>query len=109
MEESTYSIELADGTVINGLTLNGNNFVSLAPVDPAIFANNLHPVVITETPVEGDPVVEEHEYMDLVQVSKMGNEHWFILRDILDGELDNIKIRADVDFIAMMTDIELNF
>lgn len=107
--EKIYSVELADGTLIEGLKLNGNNFVSLVEVDPDIFEDNTAPVTITENDGENDPVVEVHDNMDLVQVTKMENEWWFILRDIPDGELEAIKVRSDIDYIAMMSDIELDF
>ena len=32
MEDKTYSITLADGTVIDDLKLNGNNFISKSPI-----------------------------------------------------------------------------
>ena len=37
MEDKTYSITLADGTVIDDLKLNGNNFISKSPITKEIF------------------------------------------------------------------------
>ena len=102
MNEQEYRIVLSDGSEISGLRMNGNNFVSDSPVDEAMFEGALSPVTIHEGLV---PVV--HEHMELVQVTKMGHEHWFVLRDIPKSELDAIQVRADIDFIAMMTDVEL--
>lgn len=106
--EKTYTVELADGTLIEGLKLNGNNFVSLAEIDPDIFDNNTAPVTITENDGVNEPVAEVHENMELVQVTQMELEWWFILRDISEGELRDIKVRSDIDYIAMMSDIDLN-
>ena len=97
-----YRIVLADGTEIKNLRMNGNNFISDTPIEASIFDGVLSPVTIYEGFA---PVVYEH--MELVQVSQMGAEYWFILRDLSDKELADIQMRADIDFLAMMTDVEL--
>lgn len=97
-----YRIVLADGTEIGGLRMNGNNFVSDVPVDEAVFDGNLTPVTIYH-----GLIPEIHEHMELVQVTKMKNEYWFVLRDISKSELDAMQVHADIDFLAMMTDVEL--
>lgn len=100
--ESTYRIVLADGTEIRDLRMNGSNFVSDEPISESTFRGKLSPVTIyhEETP-------EVHPNMDLVQIVQMGQEYWFILRDLTRKEMEEIQIRADIDFIAMMSDIEL--
>lgn len=97
-----YRIILADGTEIVGLRMNGNNFISDVTIDESVFDGVLSPVTIYEGLV---PVV--HEHMELVQITPVGHEHWFVLRDVPQSELDAIQVRADIDFIAMMTDVEL--
>lgn len=104
MDDKVYSITLADGTVLEGLKLNGNNFVSLVEVSSDTFEDNTYPVIISDGEVE-----EEHEFMELVQVTQMGEEWWFILRDLSEEELRNTKVRADIDYIALMTDVNLDF
>ena len=42
-----YKITLADGTELNDLVLNGNNFIAAAAVDDAVFKDNMASVVIT--------------------------------------------------------------
>ena len=98
----TYRIVLADGNEIGNLRLNGNNFISNVPVDKAVFDGNLAPVTIYK-----GLIPEVHEHMELVQITRMGNEHWFVLRDISQRELNEMQVRADIDFLAMMTDVEL--
>lgn len=102
MNEQEYRIVLSNGSEISGLRMNGNNFVSDSPIDATIFESALSPVTIYEGLI---PVV--HDHMELVQVTKIGNEDWFVLRDIPKSELNTIQVRADIDFIAMMTDVEL--
>lgn len=40
MEKETFKITLADGTSIEGLTQNGNNFISETEIDETIFEDN---------------------------------------------------------------------
>lgn len=42
-----YKITLADGTAIENLVLNGNNFIAQTAVDDAVFADNMASVTIT--------------------------------------------------------------
>lgn len=106
MEEIIYTVVLADGTELNNLGLNGNNFVSYEDIDSDIFMDNCSPVTISYN--DGENVHEEvHENMELVQISKIDNNTLFVLRDISDEELARIKMQADIEYIAMMSDIEL--
>lgn len=42
-----YKITLADGTVLENLVLNGNNFIAQTAVDDAVFKDNMATVTIT--------------------------------------------------------------
>ena len=42
-----YKITLADGTELNDLVLNGNNFIAQTAVDDAVFKGNMATVTIT--------------------------------------------------------------
>lgn len=42
-----YKITLTDGTELNGLVLNGNNFIAQTAVDDAVFKGNMASVTIT--------------------------------------------------------------
>ena len=102
MEDKTYSITLADGTVIDDLKLNGNNFISKSPITKEIFEECCSPVVISDGETE---VV--HDNMELVQITPMGKEYWFVLRDISKAEMEKIKMQSDIEYIAMMAGVEL--
>ena len=41
MEKRTFKITLADGTALEGLTLNGNNYISDKKVTEDVFRDNL--------------------------------------------------------------------
>lgn len=103
MEEKIYKITLADGTEISNLKLNGNNFISKEAIDASIFADNCLPVVINDGVSD-----TTHPNMELVQVlEQMPGEYWFILRDISDEELANAKMKSDIEYLAMMSNVEL--
>lgn len=43
-----YTITLADGTALQNLALNGNNYISPTAVDSAVFEGNMATVTITD-------------------------------------------------------------
>lgn len=102
MDEKNYKITLNDGTEINNLKLNGNNYISTEPIDPAVFDGNCSPVVISDGTHD-----EIHDNMELVQITEVNGKYWFVLRDFSADELAQIKMRSDIEYVAMMTDIEL--
>ncbi|MDD5853262.1 MAG: hypothetical protein PUD03_04070 [Lachnospiraceae bacterium] len=104
MEEKTFKIVLADGTPLEGLGLNGNNFISSKKLTEDTFEGNLSHVVIEDS--EGN--TEEHDNMALVQIAKYGKEYWFVLRELSAQEIRDAKTQANIEYIAMMTDIDLD-
>ena len=104
MEEKTFKIVLADGTSLEGLGLNGNNFISSKKLTEDTFEGNLSHVVIEDS--EGN--TEEHDNMALVQIAKYGKEYWFVLRELSAQEIRGAKTQANIEYIAMMTDIDLD-
>lgn len=102
MDKKIYTVTLADGTVIDNLTLNGNNFISKSAINPLVFEGNCSPVAISDGEHE-----ETHEHMELVQSMVYGNDTWFILRDISQKELAQAKLESDIEYLAMMCNVEL--
>lgn len=103
MNEKTYKITLADGTEIGNLGLNGDNFISGVAVNEDTFAGNCSPVMISDGTVE-----EIHEHMELVQVKEqLTGEYWFVLRDVSAEELEKMKMQSDIEYVAMMSGVEL--
>lgn len=126
IEPKIYTITLSDGTKITDLTLNGNNFISKKAIDPAIFDANLSTVTISA----GD-TAEHYTDMELIQLTKMrsfeefpgftrvlpvrdGDEslpgeisYWFVLREVPEQEMFLKRLRSDLDYVGMMSDLEL--
>lgn len=106
MENTLYKITLSDGSVLDGLRLNGNNFISDKELTADVFDGNCDSVTI-EHEESGEKISENHENMRLVQVTKIGAEWWFILEDIPQSEMDTIKMQSDIAYVAMMTGVDL--
>lgn len=103
METKTYRIVLTDGTVLDSLRMNGNTFVSHEPVDPAMFEGNCSGVIISDGMTE-----ETHDFMEYVPTAQpVTGEFWFVLRDISEQELTMMRMQANIEYIGMMTSVEL--
>ena len=102
MDNKTYRITLADGTVLDDLKLNGNNFISNTAINADIFDENCYTVIIS------DGVNSETYNMELVQITEQEpGKYWFVLRELSASELARIKMQSDIEYVAMMAGIEL--
>ncbi len=119
MAKGTFTITLADGTQLKDLELNGNNFISKTQITEETFKGKLeHVIISTDAKIDKKmlerQIIGGHERMELVQIAHYTQaEHgladgwYFILRDISADELEKMKARADIDYLAMMTGVEL--
>ena len=71
-----YTITLSNGKKLENLELNGNNFISSAPVDSAFFDGGLSEVAITDGS-------ETRTYADMVLLSNREEEgkSWIVLSE----------------------------
>lgn len=104
--EKSWKITLADGTQLKDLRLNGNNFISETEITEDIFEGNLSKVVM-EGPENGQEVKKEYEHMQLIQIVHYEDGYYFALRELSQDELQRIKTQADIEYLAMMSDIDL--
>lgn len=88
----SYTITLGDGSKIENLSLNGNNFISKTKLTADNF-KDLSKVVITDE----NGKEEEHGQMELVQIVTVGRAYWFVLRDLSAQELEKIALQAQLD------------
>ncbi len=89
-----YSVKLNDGTILDNLELNGNNFIPEA-LDKTIFENNLEKVIITD-----DNGNIEERFNQKVQFAKIGDAETFIL-------LKKTKEDELLDILADLTETVL--
>ena len=60
--------------------------------------------VIIEGP---DGEHEEHDNMALVQITEVNADYWFVLREYSAQEIWQAKSSSNLEYIAMMADIDL--
>lgn len=101
-----YTITLADGSVLENLERNGNTFESAYMVDETIFEGKLGHIVVNDG--END---QEFENVVIVRLWNNDDENptvwFFVLRELTQDEINQIQNRADIEYIAMMADIDL--
>lgn len=102
MEEKEWTITLSDGTKFENLRLNGNNYVSEEELTVDMFDGKLSTVTISDGQNE-----EIHHNMRLIQICQYSDGWYFILEDISEAEIESIRIRADIDYLAAVMDIDL--
>lgn len=101
-----WKITLSDGTQLTDLRLNGNNYISEVKLTEDDFKGKLSKVTI-EGSEDGQEIKQEYEHMELVQIVQYENEYHFVLRELSAAELKEIKMQSDIEYLAMMTDIDL--
>ena len=83
--DKTITITLADGTVLENIGLNGNNFISEEPIADSVFEDNLGRVEIVDSATGTTQILRDAE---LVQNIAYGEEYWFVFREKSDAEKD---------------------
>ena len=98
-----YKITLHDGTVLDELELNGNNFISEKVIDDSVFSGNLDTVTISN----GDTAVT---YTDMKLLSNRvdGGKSWFILGEKTEQEKAMERLLAALTINSeSITDVQL--
>ena len=104
--EKSWEITLSDGTKLENLRLSGNNYISNTKITENDFKGKLSKVTI-EGSEDDQEIKQEYEHMELVQIVQYENEYHFVLRELSAAELKEIKMQSDIEYLAMMTDIDL--
>ena len=73
MEDLIYTMVLSDGTIIENLRKNGDNYISASKLTADMFEGKLSEVTVKTS--ENEMVMEN---MDLVQITEMDGEYWFV-------------------------------
>lgn len=102
--EEIWKITLSDGTQLKDLKLNGNNYISKTRITEDNFKGKLSKITIEN---ETDKTSEEFEHIELVQIVHCEDGYYFVLRQLSQDEIDKIKTKADIEYLAMMTDVDL--
>ena len=98
-----YKIKLNDGTVLENLELNGNNYISENVVEDSVFVGNLGTVVISNGETE-----ETFTDMKLLSNRVDSGKSWFVLGEKTEQEKTMERLLADLTINAeSITDVQL--
>ncbi len=107
----SYSVILSNGKSFSGLDGAGDYFKSKSPVSAEDFSGNLGRVIVSASGGEQDtssPLMPgTYEDLELFNMFEALGEWYFCLRAKDTTERDALKDRADIEYIAMMTGVEL--
>ena len=98
-----YKITLHDGTILDDLELNGNNFISEKMIDDCVFFGNLDTVAISN----GETTVT---YSDMKLLSNRvdGGKSWFVLGEKTEQEKTTERLMSALSVNAeSITDVQL--
>ena len=104
----SFAITLSDGSKIEGLELNGNNFVCKNEVKPETFSGKLSKVTITGDSLKDEAgLIGEHTNMELIRCEyDKGLGGWaVVLLELSAAELRELEVNARLDYIEMMEDL----
>lgn len=101
-DNTMYTVKLNDGTEISDLRINGTVYISQDQIDENIFKDNLLHVVVTSV-----DMTREYNNLELVLFEEKDGETTFAFREISESELMFEKIRSDLEYLAMMTDVDI--
>lgn len=101
MEKATWKIEMADGTVIEGLERRDSCFIS--DTELSVSDGGLSEVIAS---ADGEPDVVWNN-AELVRCASIDGRFWFTFRELSADELWKLKIEAQTQYLAMMTDTDL--
>ena len=102
--EKSWKITLSDGTQLKDLKLSGNNYISKTKITEDDFKGKLSKITIEN---ETDKTSEELEHVELVQIVHYEDGYYFVLRQLSADEIDKLKMQGDIEYLAMMTDVDL--
>ena len=90
---------IPDNTKINNVELKGD----------ILYIDFSHEFIdnALEGKEDGQVVKQEYEHMELVQVAHYEDGYYFILRELSKAEIKERKMQGDIEYLAMMTDIDL--
>lgn len=89
-----YKIELADGTKVKDVRLNGNNYIP-KKLNKDVFANNLDKVIITDS--DGNTEILHGQK---VQFVKIGEIETFILSAKTKEELEKEQLKEENEMLS---------
>ena len=86
-----YTVVLQDGTALENLTLNGNNFISDTLIDDSVFVDNLDTVTIND-----GETTQVHENMKLIANQVFEGKSWFIIEQKTPRDIEKERLEKEL-------------
>ena len=106
-----YKIKLSDGTELVNLKVNGDFFITEQKITEDFFKGKLYSIEISGSPDSEDgerpPFFETCKNLLLSGVYKTENGSEFAFRERTKTEMNFEKQQAQIDYLSMMSDIEM--
>ena len=107
----TYTVTLSNGKVFSGLKMSGDCFVSRTPVSRDMFDGGLSKVTVKGVPASDEkdilPVSYELKACEVACLFKSDGEYYFAVDAPDEKELALMQLKADIEYVAMMSEVEL--
>ncbi len=105
----TYTIVLSDETKLTNISLNGNNFVSKTEITEDIFEGRLSKITVIDNESSKQYVMHNVRLLQIQTYPDIPDlpGWYFVLQEIPQSELEMMKIKANMEYLAMMSDCEL--
>lgn len=97
-----YTVKLENGMVLSSLGGNGSYFIHKGSLPVDIFDENLYTV---EVECEGN--IEIYTNMQVIDRIDNPEETWFALDPIPEPNMFLEGMRSDIDYLAMMSNVDL--
>ena len=105
MEKETWTITLADGTSLEGLELNGNNFISETEIDEGIFEGNCSTVKCVSSSGE-EHVISNAELQQQKKYKEVPG-YWISFKTKTEDEIKYENLQSQIDYLGMMADVTM--
>lgn len=103
MENDVYTMTFSDGSKLTRIRKNLSTYVSDDPIDPRDYSDKLDHVTISN-----GSQIEILENVEMIPViGQTEDDTWFILRPIDPMVLFQKTTEANIEYLAMMMDVEL--
>ena len=106
MEEKTFKITLADGTVIEGLKKSGTNYISEEHIDESKLTGNCAPLTIEDS--DGNKEIHENGFfIQEKEFPTAGPGYYLAFGDKTPDALYREGIQSQIDYLTMATGTEI--
>lgn len=109
MDNKTYTLTIEGKNksfTVENLAMNGTNYVSETQVDTSAWPQTFR---FTATDEEGN-VTEQYDHAKLIQQVSYdwdGGKRYLAFAPVSQQAIENAELRSQVEYLAMMTDVDL--